>query len=301
MLDNIKAKLRNYIDHSVDRKIEQIMPILSQLVGFYNSPEEDRQSYYEQTRKPIELKKRFMNSGVAVEEIDVDIEDFEGWLTKFPELRKHYSNMGDVVIEKCLEHYLTYKYLNVTRDDIFIDIAASGSPLANILNKSGVKAYRLDAAYPRGIHTINIGADAADTKLPDGFASVLALHCAFECFMGDTDFLFIREARRILRNNGRLGIVPLYCDDIYLVLTSPYCDQQSVTIDPAAKRVWRDDKYREPFSRHYSPEVFAKRIYSELGNMRGKLLYISNISQLAEVYRGQRIYCYFMFYCQKQL
>lgn len=299
MFSNIKAKLLGYIDQAINRKIEQMLPILSQLMDFQNSPEEDRQSYYERIRNPEELKKRFINTGILVGEIDIDIEDFKNWLANFPEIRQHYSDMGDVTIEKCLEHYLTYKYLNITQRDIFIDIAASQSPWTNILNNAGVKSYRLDISYPKGIHGVNIGADAADTKLPDNFASVLALHCAFECFMGDTDFLFIREANRILRNNGRFGIVPLYCDDIHLVLTSPFCDQRLVSIEPEAKRVWRDDKYKEPFSRHYSPEVFAKRIYSELGNMKGKLFYIRNINQLAEVYKGQRIYCYFMFYCQK--
>jgi hypothetical protein len=300
MLTSIKTKLKQYIERTVDKKIEQTLPILYQLVDFRSSPQEDRQPYYERTRNPTELRKRFINCGIPVEEIDVNIEDFENWLTKFPEIRKHYSDSEDVTIEKCLEHYLTYKHLNVTEDDVFIDIAASGSPWANILSNLGVKSYRLDITYPKGIHGINIGADAADTKLPNNFASILALHCAFECFMGDADLLFIREANRILRNGGRLGIVPLYCDDTYLVLTSPYCDQRLVSIEPGAKRVWRDDKHKEPFSRHYSPEVFAKRIYSELGNnVKGKLLYIGNIDELVERYKGQRIYCNFMFYWQK--
>ncbi len=299
MLSKVKAKLKNYIDRTIDNKIEQILPILTQLIKFQNSLEEDCQLYYDRTRNPAELKERFMKAGIPVEEVEIDIEGFENWLTKFPEVKKYYFNMEDVVIEKCLEHYLTYKHLNVTGDDVFIDVAAAGSPWAKILNNAGVKSYRLDLAYPRGIHGLNIGADAADTKLPDNFASVLALHCAFECFMGDADFLFIREASRILRNNGRLGIIPLYCDDIYLVLTSPYCNQQFVTIDSGAKRVWRDDKYKAPFSRHYSPEVFAKRIYSELRNIKGKLLFFKNTNQLMEIYQGQRIYCYFMLHCQK--
>ncbi len=299
MLSKIKAKLISYIDQTVDRKIEQILPILSQLVDFQNSPEENHQSYYDRTRNLEELKKGFLDNGIPVEEIDIDIHDFENWLNRFPAVRKHYSDMGDVLIEKCVEHYLTYKCLDIKIGDTFIDIAASGSPWANILSNSGVESYRLDITYPKGIHGIDIGADAADTKLPNNFASVLALHCAFQCFMGDSDFLFIREAIRILKKNGRLGIVPLYCDNTCLVLTSPYCNQQLVNIEANAKRVWRDDKYNEPFSRYYSPEVFAKRIYAELENMKGKLFYIRNVYELLERYRGQKIYCHFMFYCEK--
>lgn len=249
MLRKIKTRLKNYVDYTIDKKIEQILPILAQLIDFQSSPEEDRQSYYDRTRNPVELKERFIKAGIPVEEVEVDIEDFKNWLTKFPEVKQYYSDRGDVVIEKCLEHYLTYKHLNVTEDDVFIDIAAAGSPWASILNNAGVKSYRLDLAYPQGIHGLNIGTDTADTKLPADFASILSLHCAFECFMGDADFLFIREANKILKNKGRLAIIPLYCDDIYLVLTSPYCNQQSITIEPDAKRVWRDDKYKAPFSR----------------------------------------------------
>ncbi len=311
MLNRIKARLTRYIDQTVnkklehidqivDKKLEQILPILSQLVDFQNSPAENHQSYYDVTRNLEELKKRFWDSGIPVEDIEIDVNDFEHWSDRFPGVRKHYSDMGDVVIEKCLEHYLTYKHLNIKTEDTFIDVAASGSPWAEILSNSGVKSYRLDIIYPKGVHGVNIGADAADTQLPDNFASVLALHCAFQCFVGDADFLFMREAVRILKKNGRLGIVPLYCDNTYLVLTSAYCDQQSVHIEPGAKRVWRDDQYKEPFSRYYSPEVFAKRIYAELANMNGTLFYFRNINELVERYSGQKIYCHFMFYCQKQ-
>jgi len=307
MFKKVKAKLISYIDQAVDRridgtvdrKIEQILPVLAQLVDFHNSPEEKHQSYYDRTRNLEELKKRFLNNGIPVEEMDIDINDFENWLDSFPALQKHYSHMGDVVIEKCLEHYLTYNRLNIRTEDIFIDIAACGSPWANILRNSGVKSYRLDMTYPKGIHGIDIGANAADTKLPSNFASVLALHCAFQCFMGDSDFLFIREANRILKKDGRLGIVPLYCDHTYFVLTSPYYDQQFVHIETGAKRVWRDDKYQEPFSRYYSPEVFAQRIFSELGNMKGKLLFVGNLGELLKKYPGQKVYCHFMFYGQK--
>ena len=163
-----------------------------------------------------------------------------------------------------------------------------------------VRAYRLDLSYPDGIRGINIGADAGDTKLPDNFASVLSLQCAYECFMGEADVKFVREASRILNDSGRYGIVPLYLEDEYFVSTSPFCDQSEVKIEPGAKKVWRDDEYRVPFSRHYSPEAFFRRIYSAIPkDMEGKVLYFGNLDEVMEKYPGQRIYCFFMFVCGK--
>jgi len=195
-----------------------------------------------------------------------------------------------------MEHYLTFKHLNISNDDTYIDIAGSGSPWAKILNKRGIKSYRLDLAYKTGIHSIDIGVDAADTKLPRGFASVLSSQCAYECLMGDADVLFIKEADRILNERGRVGIIPLYLEDTYFVSTSPYCDQRKVKIEPEAKRVWRDDEYKVPFSRHYSPESFYKRIFSRIPKeMTGKILHFRNLDEVMKHYPGQRVYCFFLF------
>jgi hypothetical protein len=223
-------------------------------------------------------------------------------LSDFPETKRHYEHMGDLFIEKCLEHYLTFRYLDISVDDVYIDVASAGSPWARILNtKIGTKAYRLDLSYLRGINGIDIGADASDTKLQAEFASVLSLQCAYECFMCDADIVFLEEANRILNKKGRYAIVPLYLADIHYVLSSPYCKQAEIIIEPEAKRVWRDDEYKVPFSRHYSPESFAERIYSRIpANMEGKMLYFKNLGEMMQHYTGQRVYCYFMFFCNKR-
>ena len=304
----VKGKVRSRIANLVKAEVEKAMEyMLPQLIEFQNSPKEHRQSYFDHTKDAFGnrglyagLKDRLLAIGIPVEEVDIDISDFERWLDDFSEIKKYYQNMGDVFVEKCLEHYLAFRHLKIANDDVYIDIAAAGSPWADILNKRGLKSYRLDLAYPEGIHGINIGADAGNTKLPDAFASVLSAHCAYECFMGDADIRFVGEAARILNEKGRYGIVPLYLDDIYFVATSPYCNQQDVIIESEAKRVWRDDEYKVPFSRHYSPESFKRRIYSSIpDSMTGKVLYFRNLTDVMEHYQGQRIYCFFMFYCEK--
>lgn len=280
-----------------------------QLHSFHNIPKELRQSYYDHTKDPLSnidyykaLKDRLVSLNVIVEEREIDINDFEQWLNEFSEIKNHYQNHGDVFIEKCLEHYLTYRYLNISQDDVFIDIAASGSPWAEVLNFRGIKSYRLDMTYPGGFNGINIGADASNSGLPEGFCSALALHCAFECFMGDADIRFAKEASRILKINGRYAIAPLYLEDTYFVSTSPLCDQKNITIEKEALKVWRDDEYKVPFDRFYSPEAFKQRIYSHIPeNMDTKVLYFNNLENLNKYYKGQRIYCFFMFYGKKRV
>ena len=306
--NRILVEILNIIGRAVRREMVELLPIITQLIEFQNSTKEERQSSYDHTKDPLgsigfyeSMKDRLLSAGIPVETVDIDVFDFERWLDNFSEIKKSYQNMGDVFIEKCLEHYLAFRLLKISDNDVYIDIAGSGSPWAEILNKRKVKSYRLDLSYPDGIKGINIGADAANTKLPDGFASVLSLQCAYECFMGDADILFIEEASRILNEKARYGIVPLYLEDIHFVSTSPYCYKAEVIIEPEARKVWRDDEYKVPFSRHYSPESFAGRIYSRIpDDMSGKVLYIKNLDEVMKHYPGQRVYCFFMFLCEKR-
>jgi hypothetical protein len=297
----IKTRVLKIVDAEVEKNLEFLLP---QLLQFQNSCENERSSYYDHTKDNNfnyeDLANRLIIAGVPVKEIEVDINDFKIWLDKSPEINFFYKNMGEVYIEKCLEHYLAYRFLNITTGDIYIDIAALGSPWSDALNQRGIKSYRLDLIYPEGIHGKNIGADAGNTKLPDSFATVLSAQCAYECFAGDADIRFIKEAARILKKKGRYGIVPLYVDNEYFVSTSPYCNQRDVIIENEAKKVWRDDKYKVPFSRHYSPESFYTRIYSILpSNMTGKVYYFKNLSDIQKCFEGQRVYCHFMFCCEK--
>jgi len=361
--NKIVGKVQKVIGSAVRSEIENALPLIPQMIEFQNSAKEDRQSFYDHTKDPLgsigfygSLKDRLLSAGVPVQSVDIDIPDFERWLNDFPEIRRYYEKMEDVFIEKCLEHYLTFRHLNISAGGIYIDVASAGSPWARILkaragrfkrqktdkrdewmnrmiparldgrepgstpvpssrasgqagqedrdrkrgDRKGVKAYRLDLSFPKGINGIDIGADAGDTKLRDNFATVLSLQCAYECFMGDADMLFVEEASRILNKNGRYGIAPLYLADIHFVSTSPYCNQAEVIIEPEARKVWRDDEYKVQFSRNYSPESFAERIYSRIPeDMEGKVFYFKNLDEVMRYYPGQRIYCFFMFLCEK--
>lgn len=272
-----------------------------QLKEFENAPETERASFWEKKFNAQELVGRFLKLGIPVDEIEIDVKDFERWMKEYPSVVECYSGMGEARIEKILEHYLTLRYLDVRPTDVLIDVGAQASVFAQTLRMKGMIAYRQDLRYSPGINGYNIGGDAGNMPVPDGFANVLTLHCAYECFQGDADVKFAREAGRILQKNGRLGIIPLYIDTIHFVKTSPWCNKRDIKgkVESGAKWLWRDDKHHEPFSRHYSPEVFAERIIPQMPEMEKKLLFFTNLKELSEYYEGQRIYCYFMFRGQK--
>ncbi len=281
--------------------------IARQLEDFAASGPEHRQSAMERSGRPGEnlayflgLRDRLAAAGVPVIDTEVDQADFDGWRSRFPGIAAFYRPAGDVFVEKCLEHYLVLRHLNLGVGDIYIDVAAAESPWAEALAGQGVRAHRLDLNYQQGIHGIDIGADACDCGLPDGFATALSLQCAFECFMGDSDTRFIQEAGRILAPGGRLAIVPLYLEDTHFITTSPLVDQDRICIDPGARRVWRDDRYPEPFARMYSPVAFLERIWHRLpADLEAQILFFTNLDELMRHYRGQRIYCFFMLLAKK--
>jgi hypothetical protein len=297
----VETELRSQLPDSEEAVIK------AQLLDFQNTPAQDRQSARDHTKDSYNNRKFYegvrnelIRVGVTVEDVDIDIADFEQWCNEFPEITKNYISMGSYSIEKILEHYLAYKYLKISKGDVYIDIAASGSPWANALRARGIDSYRLDLIYPKGVNGIDIGADATDTHLPDSCATVISAQCAYECFRGNADIDFISESVRILNGNGRLGILPLYMEDRHMIITGPCCNQKDIPIDDGAERIWRDDEWpEEPFNRCYSPKAFVERIYSNIPNkMQAKVLYFRNLPELMLRYPGQHIYCFFMLYCE---
>lgn len=303
----VSRRIREFVRAEIRKGMEEMLPLIPQMMEFHDSPVQDRQSFYVLKKTPDEnqkaflsLRSRLISAGVSVRDVTLDLDDFALWRKKFARLVESYRQWGDVFIEKCLEHYLAYKYLHPTPGDVYIDVAGAGSLWADVLGDTGIKAYSLDLSYPAGISGTRIGADAGDTKLAPGFADSLSAQCAFECFMGDADIRFIKEAGRILKPQCRYSIAPLYISDVYYVSTSPLCNQEDVLIDVGAKKVWRDDGYKVPFSRHYSPESFAQRIFGAIPkDMCGTVLYVSNLKDLMTLYPTQRVYCAFVFYCEK--
>ncbi len=252
-----------------------------------------------QQRDPNSLIQRLMSANIPVARVDLDVDDFISWLNDYREVQNHYATMNDVYIEKCLEHYIAYKFSEVKPEQAYIDIAASASNWADSLLKRGVNAYSLDLMYQEGIHGNKIGADAAATGLPDSAVDAMSLQCAFETFQGNNDRLFVKEAKRILKPGGKVVITPLYLDVRHFILSSKNTDLSCVPLDEGAIRVWREDEYDEAFSRHYSPEALAGRIFANLDGLNANVIYINNLDQIRQRFPGQHIYCDFSLYLSK--
>ncbi len=312
LVANARARARRTLTRvlrpTVLRIIDESAPVITQLLEFHQSKPVDRMSHYNRTDDPLGnhsyfagLKDSLVDLGVPVEGFRVDLGDFERWLDDFPAVATFYRKVGSIRIEKCLEHYLAYRILDIGAAQCYVDLAACESPWAGILRGRGQKAYRLDMRYPKGIHGYDIGADASETRLPAGFASALSCQCAFECFAGNADQGFVIEADRILDDQGRYAILPLYLDDAYYVALSPHIDQRGARVEDEARKVWRDDGRHSPFSRHYSPTGFKRRILDNVpASMDGKVLFIENLDEIMGRYPGQRVYCYFVFVCRKR-
>lgn len=307
----VKARIRNRIEKMVNaetqKAIRELLPLMPQLLEFQQSPETDRQSYYDHTKDPqgnlavyARLKERLRTLDIPVEDVDINIADFERWCKQTARLRRHYQQDGTEGMHRCLQHYLVSSVLEIGPGDVYIDVGAQQSPFAAILNRRGVRAYRLDLAYGEGIRGIDIGADGADTKLPDGFASVMSIQDAFQHFVGDADTRFVKEAARVLNAKGRLGIIPLYVDECSFVTVNPFCDVRRLPLDPDARRVWREDGVEVDFARHYSPESFKRRIYAQVPEtMTGRVLHFRNLGEVMQRYPGQSFYSFFMLYCER--
>lgn len=155
----------------------------------------------------------------------VDQYDYQMYLeqAQYNKYKKYYNGgTKPKFIEKSLEHYLAAKLLDISTNDIYIDVANEASPAPEIYSDLyGCTAYKQDLIFQKGIHGNVIGGDAADMPVSDGFATKMALHCSFEHFEGNSDVLFIKEANRVLRSGGKLCILPLYLFNQYAIQVNP--------------------------------------------------------------------------------
>ena len=126
----------------------------------------------------------------------------------------------------------------------------------------GWKVLRQDLAFPAGVYGEFIGSDAADIPLPDESIDLMALHCSFEHFEGESDVGFIDEAQRLLTKGGRLVILPLYLSDRDRILTDPIVSVPQNVGFPAGIEVVCVPRWWNRHGRHYSIPTLVKRVLS---------------------------------------
>jgi SAM-dependent methyltransferase len=209
----------------------------------------------------------------------------------------HGGRDGSVWDEKLLEHWIAAERLSLAQygaQDIYIDIAAGGSPWAKALR----------SAYAGQAFAIDLSLDGSDyegldyyrvengtrTSFEDASVSGASLQCAFEMFMRDDDVGLIREFARILKPGGKAVILPLYLHTHYCAYASPryfgkgYCDAH-------AKEYVCRDWDTIPSARYYDTSVFKRRILDTIEGlgMHYRILVLRNKADF-----GDNIYCHFI-------
>jgi SAM-dependent methyltransferase len=222
---------------------------------------------------------KLKGSGINVSDFAIDIADYHSYLQKaeYQNFQNYYGGgKAKNFFEKSLEHYLAAKVLNLSSDDVYIDIASENSPSAEIYKKLyGCQTYRQDLMFPKGFKGNTIGGDACYMPVPNAFASRMALHCSFEHFEQDADIRFVKEANRVLADGGKLCIVPLYLYNQYGILTNPVVlPRGGISFDSDAM-LFCCKSWGERHGRFYDVSHLISRVLNNI-NFRSTIFVVQN-------------------------
>jgi hypothetical protein len=130
--------------------------------------------------------------------------------------------------------------------------------------------------FPRQIRGNVIGGDACDMPLETGFATKIGLHCSFEHFEQNSDVKFIKEASRILRQSGKLCILPLYMFNKYAVQTNPAVMPRGGIPFEKEATLYCVRGWSSRHNRFYDPSHLASRIKNNSTNFKITIYALEN-------------------------
>jgi hypothetical protein len=231
--------------------------------------------------------------GITVIDLYIDLDEYRRYVGQagYSNLPNYYGGgTAKLFPEKSLEHYVTAKLLDLSKEDIYIDIASASSPVSDIYHTLyGCSSYRQDLLYPEGLDGNIIGGDAAHIPVKDGFATKMALHCSLEHFEKESDIEFIKEASRILSRKGKLCIAPLYLFSDYAILVNPYTViKEKMSFEKDAV-LYCSQKWRNRHGRFYDVEHFVSRIYNNKGDFNLTIYIVRNEKEV-----DKESYCKFV-------
>jgi SAM-dependent methyltransferase len=269
-----KYNLRNFII-----RIKELL-----LWDFYYNSIRDPKKKGMQDIEPMktcdEIIKQLTKNKLKVHNYEIDLNDYRNYINKakYQEFPKYYKGgRAQNFIEKTLEHYLAAKLLELSSDDVYLDIASFNSPATEIYqNIYGCKTYKQDLVFPEGIHDDLIGGNASNLPVENGFATKMALHCSFEHFENDCDVKFIKEANRVLSKGGKLCIIPLYLHTKYVIITDPATlPWGGIEFDENAV-IYCVKGFHSRYGRFYDVPQFIDRIGNNLDELSLKLFAVKN-------------------------
>jgi len=227
-----------------------------------------------------ELKKNDFN----VIKFEINVSDYKHYMSKagYHKFPGYYDGgKAGKFIEKSLEHYLAAKLLNLSKDDVYIDIANADAPSLEIYSKLyGCTVYRQDLIFSEGIHGNVIGGDAANMPVKDEFATKMALHCSFEHFEQNSDKGFIKEANRVLKKRGKLCILPLYLFNQYAIQTDPSVLSKRGMAFESDAILYCAKGYENRHGRFYDVLHFVDRIRNNQGDLKLTIYVVQNEKEI---------------------
>ena len=191
--------------------------------------------------------------------------------------------------EKLLEHYIAKDLLGLdffASSDLYVDIAACGSPWAAILReKLEIKAYANDLAPVPEMYKalpFYISEDATHSSFSNESVKGASLQCAYEMFTGDSDIRLIHELKRILAPGDKAVIAPLYTHTHYCAYSTPEYFGKGHS-DPRAKEYLRVEYHGVPSSRKYDSVELKKRVLDPITAL--------GMSYRLHVLRNKQVFC----------
>ena len=233
--------------------------------------------------------------GIAVNDLYVHRNDYQRYLEQAQYQQRYPDYYPGNLLEKSLEHFISFKLLDCWEDDVLLDIASEQSPVHDIYSRlSGCVCYSQDIMYRTGIHGSKIGSSVESIPVPDGFFSKALATCSIEHFEGDSDILFMKEMQRVLKPSGRLVILPLYVATRSCAITDPrYALAGNVRFDEDAE-VYCVENWGNRHGRFYSPVTLYERLVKDRVEMRFRIYDLRNPQEI-----DASIYCKFVLFCEK--
>jgi hypothetical protein len=244
-----------------------------------------------------QVERGIVSLGIAVEDFTPSKDDLEAFKSArwFPD-NYHGGRSSGVWDEKHLEHWIAYRLLGLGDyggEDIYIDVAACGSPWAKTLReRNGIAAYANDLVIDPQFRGLDFykKEDATKTSFGDSSVRGMSLQCAFEMFTGDADTNLINEAARILKPGGKMIILPLYMHTHYCAYSTPDFFGRGRSDKDAVEYI-RFDTSNIPSSRKYDAQHLVTRVLKPIveRGMKFRLMVLRNKHEIAT-----GIYCHFI-------
>jgi SAM-dependent methyltransferase len=172
------------------------------------------------------------------------------------------------ITKKGMEFYFSAQLLEIRPEHAVLDAAGGRSDYLKAVqaNHNTKKLYLTDHIFSgvreeNGVHIV--GGDISSIDLPNSSIDRVACHHAFEHFQEDKDWLFIKEAFRLLKNGGVLLIIPIFIANKYVECwnvesTELFDEKASLLVDGSASLPGADEDGH--FARIYDNENLLGRI-----------------------------------------